>query len=75
MTVEDIKTGWGAVPAGLSHWKCPSCGETSPTEEWDECYIECETCTDHEGRECPRCLHIIDSVYEDEEFAEAQKNP
>lgn len=65
MTAEDERHGWWGAPAAKT-WICPKCGETSPVADWKEREIECDTCGDHNARECPKCGHYFDHVWDGE---------
>jgi hypothetical protein len=71
MTIEDKTEGWSGVPAA-KEWLCPECETKSDVELWSEIWIECETCGEHEGRECPNCGHWFDHVWNDD-LVEANK--
>ena len=54
--------GWWDVEP-RAQWTCPECGETTPSDDWEEREAECEDCGAHDGRECPKCGEVFDHVW------------
>ncbi len=75
MTVEDVQEGewWGVPVTAEGSWRCPECGESSPVADWREMGVACDSCGDHDGRECPKCGEVFDHVFGAEKLAEANK--
>ncbi len=70
--MESDRNGWGKVPA-LDHWICPNCKKKSPVEDWDEAFVDCEICGEHDARQCPECFNLFDNIYDEWELVEANK--
>lgn len=62
--------GWYDVPP-LADWTCPACGAMSRADDWAEIEVPCETCGEHDGRMCPKCLAVFDHVFGAEHIAKA----
>lgn len=73
MTAEDAEHGWWDMPA-LPAWKCPECGDTSPTRDWVETEVSCGEC-DHDARVCPACGEAFDHVWGAAKIAAASRGP
>lgn len=44
-------------------WVCCTCGEMSPVVDWKEVEVECDSCGEHEGRQCPKCHSCFEIVW------------
>jgi hypothetical protein len=70
--MEEDRSGWSCVSA-RDIWRCPKCGAETPVELWRETSVPCETCGDHDARECPACAEAFDCVWGDGEIEKASR--
>jgi hypothetical protein len=56
------------VDDSVENVKCPECLETSPADEWEDCYVGCEVCGDHSGIKCPKCSEYFEHVWGSKRF-------
>ena len=47
----------------LSLVQCPECIDLSKVEDWEEGFVDCETCGDHDALVCPLCGESHDHVW------------
>lgn len=61
MAAKDIGRGWGTLPGHLTEWTCCKCQEASRVFDWNEKQVEFNQRL-LEGRECPKCKHVMASL-------------
>lgn len=66
--------GWGAVPP-LDRWVCPVCTLSAHVDLWKNCTIPCDTCDEHDARQCPQCDTVFGIVWDDDTIAAVQPKP
>lgn len=68
MDIDDFYL-WNITPEPVSgcEIKCTECGEWSHHEKWEESFIDCEICGDHDAMICPNCNESLDRVFTETE--------
>lgn len=65
MKAKDVLHTWAFTPNPTddSEVECRECGEWSQLAEWEEGFVDCDTCGDHSSMVCPKCGENYDHVW------------